>query len=392
VLIDSLRKLRAPFVAKPLVKIATLNPPSVGVVTADLGYRALPKPEVFQSQFADDFFELWPWVRYVCDPALELLFVSQNIAELIGVRPENLIGSRAIWSKMILQEDSDLVSNKLKELKRAGTISFTHRITDGHGLPVWVFHSARQMLSQGVECFHGCIMPMRAQGNAAFLAPKAIIRFVHKLGNHFQLLNLVVSSLRKSLPESQEIHALEETVERAVELMRAFSEYSQNPTWVSTVELAEIIEAAAITRSSLFVQKGIRLKRTIAPSLRGLTMEGDPYLLELAIGEVIQNALEATDTDGEVILNARVECFDGKPCAFKVSVSDDGCGIEPSDLGKVTSPFYTAKPSHDGLGLSMAARFVELHGGILKVVSRLHEGTEVQITLPVHDRLDNSCR
>jgi len=42
--------------------------------------------------------------------------------------------------------------------------------------------------------------------------------------------------------------------------------------------------------------------------------------------------------------------------------------------------------------LCLAVRFVELHGGILRVVSGVREGTEVQITLPLRASRDNSCR
>ena len=46
-------------------------------------------------------------------------------------------------------------------------------------------------------------------------------------------------------------------------------------------------------------------------------------------------------------------------------------------------PFYSTKQDHDGLGLSMASRFIELHGGGVRVDSWLGKGTKVRITIPV---------
>jgi len=328
----------------------------------------------------------------VCNSAFELSFVSQNISQLIGIEREGLIGNRAIWSKLIFQEDLEQVFRKMRKLAHAGSISFSHRIADKHGLPMWVSHGARLSVCDADEYIYGCMMPMHIHENSGYLEPTTISHFLHKMGNHFQLINLIVNSLRKSLPDSDEVDALDDTVEKTVELMRALSQYSQTPAWVSAVELAEVIESAAITRSALFVQKRVRLQRFIEPSLHGVTAEGDPYLLELAIGEVIQNAFEATNEGGAVVVNAQLEWADGAPHAVKLRVIDGGHGIDSDDTEGVTRPFSGAKSKGHGLGLCLAVRFVELHGGILRVVSGVREGTEVQITLPLRASRDNSCR
>ena len=97
---------------------------------------------------------------------------------------------------------------------------------------------------------------------------------------------------------------LQETVEKAIELTRGFSDYNQAPTCLSRVELMDILQATAMTRRSSF-EKGIAFDSQIHASVNGAVIQADPYLLELAIGHVLQNALEATEAGGEVTLQAR---------------------------------------------------------------------------------------
>jgi signal transduction histidine kinase len=145
----------------------------------------------------------------------------------------------------------------------------------------------------------------------------------------------------------------------------------------------DILHATAMTRRSSFEKKGIAFDSQIHASVIGAVIQADPYLLELAIGHVLQNALEATEAGGQVTLQARVKCSGDNASAASISVIDSGCGIDENALANVVVPFFTSKKNHDGLGLSMAARFIEIHGGILRVTSAQGKGTEVEIVLPL---------
>jgi signal transduction histidine kinase len=67
---------------------------------------------------------------------------------------------------------------------------------------------------------------------------------------------------------------------------------------------------------------------------------------------------------------------------------DTGIGIPDQDLPKVFDAFWqggnvlTGKPRGVGLGLTIARRVIEMHGGTVRVSSRVGEGTEVTIALP----------
>jgi signal transduction histidine kinase len=67
----------------------------------------------------------------------------------------------------------------------------------------------------------------------------------------------------------------------------------------------------------------------------------------------------------------------------EVAISDSGSGIPSEQMEKIFDYYYTTKEKGVGLGLPIAHRIIEAHGGHLKVESRVGYGTKVIVTLPV---------
>ena len=99
---------------------------------------------------------------------------------------------------------------------------------------------------------------------------------------------------------------------------------------------------------------------------------------------LISNAVKFTDRGGRVAICATVEAG-----AIVISVEDTGVGISPDDLPRIGRPFFQARGAYDrrhdgtGLGLSIVQGLVALHGGEVKIASRLGEGTRVTVRLPL---------
>ncbi|MGE5302104.1 MAG: sensor histidine kinase [Alphaproteobacteria bacterium] len=367
--------------AKPLTKLALdIQRTEITLAPDVRGETASGSPGA--KPLSSAFFESLPCVFYECKSSLELSYISPNSFDLIGLRGSELIGKRLLWDEKIAPEDLQAVSDKLVELEAAGIVSVIHRIVGESGLPLWVSHSLHRVKAQGFDVIRGCIMPLYNEKRMQGIDPAVISRFVHKLGNQFQLLNLVINSLRKGLPESRETEILQQAVEKSIEVARAFSDFSQASTWMSTVDLTEILRAALVTKRSAFTQKGVTLDERVSPSVGARSVYGDPFLLEVALSNIIHNAFEATDAGGKVELHADIEPNQDRAFVAKLCVIDSGCGIPENSLENVLTPFFTLKKDHEGLGLSMAARFIELHGGILRITSTEGKGTKVEITLP----------
>ncbi len=123
-----------------------------------------------------------------------------------------------------------------------------------------------------------------------------------------------------------------------------------------------------------------------------LIVKGSELLLQNAIGHIIRNAVEATEKRGVVrielmrwILNREqaVEYGGVVPGEYAaILVRDQGIGIEKEDLGRIRDPFYTTKPGHEGLGLTIADVVCSAHGGHLRIKSRRKISTEALVLLP----------
>jgi signal transduction histidine kinase len=117
------------------------------------------------------------------------------------------------------------------------------------------------------------------------------------------------------------------------------------------------------------------------------TVVCEPESAEAALRAVIRNGIEFNSRGGEVRLEVRRVTRDGQPW-LHLKVIDTGSGITEADLANVCSPFWqgddsgTGKRYGIGLGLTIAKRVVENHGGELSITSTPGEGTRVVLALP----------
>jgi len=110
-------------------------------------------------------------------------------------------------------------------------------------------------------------------------------------------------------------------------------------------------------------------------------VDADPALLRRVFDNLLENAHKYTDEPSEPIeLVARA----GE--ALTVDVIDSGIGIDAEDISRVFRPFFRVGKSRGasglGLGLPLAKRIVEAHGGAIELVSTPNQGTRARVRLP----------
>lgn len=110
-------------------------------------------------------------------------------------------------------------------------------------------------------------------------------------------------------------------------------------------------------------------------------VSADIGLIERALENILQNALCYTPNGGKIAVVLYEEAD-----WLRVRISDTGCGIEPQDLPHIFDRFYRAnrgtRLGGAGLGLAIAKRILELHGGRIQAESTPHVGTSVSFALP----------
>ncbi len=132
---------------------------------------------------------------------------------------------------------------------------------------------------------------------------------------------------------------------------------------MDVVKLAEhVVEQVSLTTAK---PKRVHLSLSAPASL---TLSVDPARFPQALGNVLQNAVEYSPHGGEVLLE--IEQVDGK---VRLNVYDQGAGVVPEEQDKIFEPFFHARGAHHvavtGLGLPVARKIVDSHGGRLFVES-----------------------
>ena len=94
------------------------------------------------------------------------------------------------------------------------------------------------------------------------------------------------------------------------------------------------------------------------------------------------NALQSLRDQGGVLTVATAERDAREGRELVVSFTDDGPGIPPEDLERVFVPYYTTRDGGTGLGMAIARRTAERHGGRMELRSTVGEGTEVSFVFP----------
>jgi len=109
----------------------------------------------------------------------------------------------------------------------------------------------------------------------------------------------------------------------------------------------------------------------------------DEVLMRQALGNLVQNAVEAMPGGGRLTVSAGLRPPLGRRREVELRVSDTGAGIPQDRLGKIFLPFFTTKPKGTGLGLALVHKIVLLHNGRVDVESQEHKGTTFRISLPI---------
>ena len=120
-----------------------------------------------------------------------------------------------------------------------------------------------------------------------------------------------------------------------------------------------------------------------------IMVEADERKLRQVVFNLLSNAVKFTPQGGRIDVSAQTH--DG---IVEVAVSDSGAGIPPEDQELIFEEFGQARGGgkrHEGtgLGLPLARKFIELHGGHLWVESRPGAGSTFRFTLPVTQRVED---
>jgi len=153
------------------------------------------------------------------------------------------------------------------------------------------------------------------------------------------------------------------------------------------VRLPELLDRALELHVAQFDERHVEVVREYARDVPPI--QADTDALYQVFVNLVTNALDAMPRGGRLTVRASwAGTGDPLPPAYrrstgrvKVEVEDTGVGIEPADTDRIFNPFYTTRDSGTGLGLALAHKIVQDHGGAISFQSTRGRGTTFTIVL-----------
>lgn len=176
-----------------------------------------------------------------------------------------------------------------------------------------------------------------------------IVRHAHRIGEQLTIANSIITGL-----------------------LDVSRDRRDRPLVHENVQLRALFQGAL---SSLTVPAGVKVS---AEGLDDLTeLKGDPTQLHQVLRNLLANALQAVGNSGAIAV--RAQAISGK---LEVAVADSGPGVEPVIRNRLFEPLISARTGGIGLGLSLAKRLVERHGGTISYAPQ-GPGARFVISLPI---------
>ncbi len=212
----------------------------------------------------------------------------------------------------------------------------------------------------------------------------------HELRTPLSNLNGYLEAIRDGVikPDAETIRSLSEEGATLSGLVNDLQELSLADAGelklnYQSVDIAKLIKEAVTAAQTRANAKNIKLSASLPRNLPRVNI--DPQRTRQVLNNLLANAIAHTLSKGTITVSAQ-----RKVSEIITSVTDTGEGISAEDLPYIFERFYRVDKSRarstggSGLGLTIAKRLVEAHGGRIQVESELGKGSTFSFTLPVN--------
>ena len=185
----------------------------------------------------------------------------------------------------------------------------------------------------------------------------------------------------KGTPYEEDLKTIKEETLRCRKIVRGLLDFARDykPEKVST-NLNSLIEEALQLLEKHVNFHNIKIVKDFDPNLPEVKVDADEF--RSVINNLAVNAADAMPNGGQLTITTR---FDPSANQVIIRVADTGVGISEENLKKIFEPFFTTKEKGKGTGLGLAMTYgvIKRHNGTIDVKSKVGEGTEFIIKLPV---------
>jgi len=211
---------------------------------------------------------------------------------------------------------------------------------------------------------------------------------VHEIRNHLAVAVANIEGLRDGVlaPTPERLGAVLQALEEAGVLLGELPNLVMLPPLepaMRTMNVCDVISNEVLALEGVAHKHGVSFHvdkcRTTIDACHAF--HGNPLRIAEIVNNVVTNAIRYTPAGGRIDVDCRHA--DGK---LVLTVSDGGPGVAPEDRSRIFEAGYrgtaAAGTTGSGLGLGLARRFVEAHGGTIRLIDSERPGARFVVTLP----------
>lgn len=209
----------------------------------------------------------------------------------------------------------------------------------------------------------------------------------HEIRNPLNSMNMNLQLIREELldmgmGQNSEIEDMFDGTSREInrlsKLVSSFLAYARPSQLATSVQpINPVIEELAQFIAPEVKARGVQLEQKLGRGLPDIPI--DESQLRQGLLNILQNAIQVLEQDDKLIIETRKIGSE----SVIISIRDEGPGIAPDRLEDIAKVFYSTKRGGTGLGIPIAQRIAEQHGGGLKIESEVGVGTTVTFILPI---------
>jgi signal transduction histidine kinase len=209
----------------------------------------------------------------------------------------------------------------------------------------------------------------------------------HEIRNPLAGIAGVIEIVGRDLPPGSAARSvIKDAKEEAMQINRILTELLETarpkPPQFHVKDIAGTAEHAVMFARQQAITKRIMIELNHDEEIP--PVDHDPNQINQVLLNLLLNAIQAMEKPGAIHVSLRQDHE-----SALITVADEGKGISPENLDNIFRPFFTTKGHGTGLGLSLARRIVEAHGGSIRVRSQVGKGTQFEVRLPIAREADS---
>ena len=203
----------------------------------------------------------------------------------------------------------------------------------------------------------------------------------HEIRNPLAGIAGVIEIVSRDLPPNSPARSvIKDAKEEALQINRILTELLETarpkPPEFRVSDICATAEHAVMFARQQAITKRIMIELEVTGAIP--PVEHDPNQINQVLLNLLLNAIQSMNQPGTVHVS-----LENDDDSVLITVADEGKGIPAEHLPNIFRPFFTTKGHGTGLGLSLARRIVESHGGHIDVTSEVGKGSQFGIRLPI---------